>query len=854
MSRNQFCFSTVAVALVLNLLCLSHLQAQQEVAHDKWVINAGAQLVKIDTAGIHIDEPNLNKLTYQGLVSTTANLPKGKPWQITFDLKFGQLRSAGSGICLFDGNNVVGWVGADGWYKKMGCFVGKDNGVAGPDANTDWHHFDFISDGMTLTIKEDGTKVGSGGQSGTPDMIKIGDMFNPFRSPGEQPTTMPAGQQSELWVKDVSFRALQAAPNNEVTEATTTSFSPLPHQISDVNVQDSDSALYCVMGDTVHLAGTTSGQHRLSRRSLTIDGQPYNDLPANPNEDGYHFDWKPNAPGSHKVAVRFTLQQPFAVLPVKDVTVDVLPKAPLALQQFTKPVPASCPVAVQPVDTTLFQPARVEFFLNDQSVGSADKAPFQVILPISKQAPGTYNVSYQAYDAQGARLSGESETVTVPVRVQLAMPSTINLVSDKDTVSFKSNIVPDLKVVRVDYSVDDQRVASTTAAPYEATANLSSLKSGSHSIKSEVVTEDGETFSAPTMTISLTNRFDDDRLARLAKEEADQQAILQKEEEAKQAKLAKQVGDAASAKAEQDHVTKEINANLFCFWPRPGFDEKVFRRQAAELAYYVPETRSGEVGIVHGMSVLTETEDGEVVSEVGKPLTVSAVVRPETGQTNFLAFSEADSKVTAQQAAEYCKTKTSAFHWDWSKYDLTVGYLENDVINGGPSAGSADALAMMSAILNIRVDTSVAFTGAITLQGQVEPVGGVGLKAKSAFKNTNAHTVIFPPDDVSIADLFQLYITNPILCFHRRVVMVKTMDDVMEQGLIGWNTDSEVREEKLVQGGLRHFARGEDKQALAAFAAAKAITPGNWTVDFWTSMVYAVEKQHDEDASAANGN
>lgn len=80
--------------------------------------------------------------------------------------------------------------------------------------------------------------------------------------------------------------------------------------------------------------------------------------------------------------------------------------------------------------------------------------------------------------------------------------------------------------------------------------------------------------------------------------------------------------------------------------------------------------------------------------------------------------------------------------------------------------------------------------------------------------------------------------------------MVRTMDDVMEQALIGWNTDSEVREEKLVQGGLRHFSHGEDKLALAAFAAAKAITPGNWTIDFWTSMVYAVEKQNRDDMAA----
>ena len=547
MSRNHSRLLTTATTSLLLLSCAPSLFAQQAAKEPKWIVNAGAHLVQINTDGVHINQPDLTELTYQGIASTRLNLPKGRPWQITFDLKFGQLRSAGSGICLFDGNNVVGWVGADVWYKKMGCFVGKGNEVAGPDANTDWHHFDFISDGTTLTIKEDETKVGSGGQSGTPDMIKIGDMFNPFRSPGEQPTTMPGGQQTELWVKDVSFSSSPATPNNEVFISPANVFLPISHQESVIAVQNSDNALYCVLGDTVHFAGTTSGQHRLDRRSLTVNGQPYSDSAANPNEDGYNFDWKPTAPGTYKIAVRFTLQKPFAVLPVKDMTVTVLPKAPLALQQFTKPVPASCPVAVQPVDTALFQPARVEFFLNGQSVGSADKAPFQVTLPISKQSPGTYAVSYMAYDAQGARLNGERETVTVPVRVQLTMPTVVNLVAASDKTTFTSSIVPDLKIVRVDYLVDDQRVASTTLPPYNASVSLSAFKSGSHSVKAEVLIEEGETFFNPPTTLALTNHPDDVRLAEIAKDEADRQKV-------EDARLAKQASDEAAAKAEQDRL------------------------------------------------------------------------------------------------------------------------------------------------------------------------------------------------------------------------------------------------------------------------------------------------------------
>ena len=98
--------------------------------------------------------------------------------------------------------------------------------------------------------------------------------------------------------------------------------------------------------------------------------------------------------------------------------------------------------------------------------------------------------------------------------------------------------------------MDDQKVASTTVAPYDATANLADFKSGQHAVKSEVVVEDGETFCNPPTSINLTNQPDDARLAKLAKDEADRQAQLQKEDDEKKARVAKQVSDEATAKVE----------------------------------------------------------------------------------------------------------------------------------------------------------------------------------------------------------------------------------------------------------------------------------------------------------------
>lgn len=803
---------------------------------------------------------------YRFPVIQTLNdpFPVTGDWTVSIGYKYTGETVCGTDlkICRLDGSNLpdLAFIHED----NNGQFISIDGAgqVWRQSPNQDLHVLTLSKQGSRIKTIMDGKAVAESDAGAAPVGFRFGNTgavswdatwtsqqieFVLVTAPWETPT-----RQS---VQSVTQRLpVQAMPLPTV-EISRRLASPRP--ATTIELSQADDNVCCVLGDTFHLSGQSDGKHRLVRHALEINSQPYTDLPVSPDDNDYSFTWKPDAPGTYHLTIKYTLQKPYDITVVKEVTLMVSPNRPAALDLFAQALPTDAPVSVQPLDSSVFHPTRVEFSLDGHFAGAAGQAPFQAILPISKLDPGQHNVTYQAYDAHGLHYQGGTETITVPERITLALPSSLKITAEKEKTPLSVQLTPGLKVTQVNYFVGNQQIASSTQAPYDASADLAPFKSGSYDLKAQVVTSDFGAFSSPSQRITLTNSPDDDRLTRLAKEEADRQAVLLKAEadrqavllraeEEKQAKLAKQVGDAAAAKAEQEHVSKEIEANLACFWPRPGFDEKIFRKQAAVLAFSVPERRFGVMGKVHGLSVYTVNG----VPQFGAPLTISASVRPGTGQTNFLAFSEEDAKVTAQQAAEYCKTKTSSYHWDWSKYDLTVGYLENEVKNAGGSAGAADALAMMSAIIATPVDTSVAVTGALTLQGQVEPVGGLGLKVESAFADTNVHTVIIPADAVSASDLSLLYMTRPVLCFHRRIVMVRTMDDVMEQALIGWNTDSEVREEKLVQGGLRHFSHGEDKLALAAFAAAKAITPGNWTIDFWTSMVYAVEKQNRDDMAA----
>jgi hypothetical protein len=204
MRRKQIAFSTL-VTLVGFLVWTPTSQAQQVPQSRHWVVEAGPRLVQISSEGIHINQPDPKGLTYYGIVSTHIDLPFGKPWRVDFDVKFGQLRSAGVGIGLFNGPDLMGWVGADGWYKQMGCFVGKSNEVAAPQANTDWHKFEFSGDGTTVSIKEDGNVIGSGSQLGTPNTIKIGDINGSVQPAGAEPAKMLDGQQSEITVRNVQI-------------------------------------------------------------------------------------------------------------------------------------------------------------------------------------------------------------------------------------------------------------------------------------------------------------------------------------------------------------------------------------------------------------------------------------------------------------------------------------------------------------------------------------------------------------------------------------------------------------------------------------------------------------------------
>jgi len=75
--------------------------------------------------------------------------------------------------------------------------------------------------------------------------------------------------------------------------------------------------------------------------------------------------------------------------------------------------------------------------------------------------------------------------------------------------------------------------------------------------------------------------------------------------------------------------------------------------------------------------------------------------------------------------------------------DFHIHFLEGATPKDGPSAGIAITTAIISLLLNKKVDKSIAMTGEISLKGNVLKIGGVKEKIIGAY-NANIKTVIIP--------------------------------------------------------------------------------------------------------------
>ncbi|MDR1425273.1 MAG: endopeptidase La [Azoarcus sp.] len=210
--------------------------------------------------------------------------------------------------------------------------------------------------------------------------------------------------------------------------------------------------------------------------------------------------------------------------------------------------------------------------------------------------------------------------------------------------------------------------------------------------------------------------------------------------------------------------------------------------------------KQNQIGQVTG---LAWTEVG------GELLTVEAVVLPGKGKVMTTGKLGEVMQESIQAALSVVRRRAQSLGIDgdfYQKSDLHIHLPEGAIPKDGPSAGSAIATALVSALTGIPVCCDVAMTGEITLRGEVLPIGGLKEKLLAAVRGGVARALI--PEE-NVKDLAEIpdNIKNTI-----EIVPVRWIDQVLELALERKPVPLEESDEAVSAPG------GEDPAAAGAQA------------------------------------
>lgn len=135
-------------------------------------------------------------------------------------------------------------------------------------------------------------------------------------------------------------------------------------------------------------------------------------------------------------------------------------------------------------------------------------------------------------------------------------------------------------------------------------------------------------------------------------------------------------------------------------------------------------------------------------------------------------------KESALIALDYIKSNAKKFDINYDKLaqnDIHIHVPEGAIPKDGPSAGIALTTALISAFTDKLVSSKLAFTGEITLRGEVLKIGGLKEKCIGAYRN-NIEKIIIPYDNESDLDEIPKEIKEKI-----KFVTVKNYEEVSKE-------------------------------------------------------------------------
>ena len=114
------------------------------------------------------------------------------------------------------------------------------------------------------------------------------------------------------------------------------------------------------------------------------------------------------------------------------------------------------------------------------------------------------------------------------------------------------------------------------------------------------------------------------------------------------------------------------------------------------------------------------------------------------------------------------------YNIDLKNQDLHFHFLESYVKKDGPSAGVSIAVALMSLIKNKKISSQIAFTGELSLKGDILPVGG--LKEKVVAATIEGITKVFVPS----ANAFEVANISENITNNIEIVLVSNFTEIYD--------------------------------------------------------------------------
>ena len=133
----------------------------------------------------------------------------------------------------------------------------------------------------------------------------------------------------------------------------------------------------------------------------------------------------------------------------------------------------------------------------------------------------------------------------------------------------------------------------------------------------------------------------------------------------------------------------------------------------------------------------------------GDLLTIEAAVVPGKGKATHTGQLGDVMKESIEAAMTVVRSRSNVLGIDpdfYKEHDFHIHVPEGAIPKDGPSAGVAMCTALVSALTEIPVHSSVAMTGEITLRGEVLPIGGLKEKLLAALRG-GIKTVLIPREN-----------------------------------------------------------------------------------------------------------